>query len=107
MDLLLPLVVLLPKSDNKHAQKSVQLVRGSSFRSDFLQSPYFSGESQDPVFDALTRQPFIHGPMTKDKTESFRLSSSVLNRSLFALSYMCQITDYGHMEAKSLILCQK
>jgi hypothetical protein len=25
-----------PKSDNKYAQKSVQLVRGSSFRSDFF-----------------------------------------------------------------------
>ena len=31
-----------PKSDDKYAQKSVQLVRGSSFRSDFLQNPYFS-----------------------------------------------------------------
>ena len=30
-----------PKSDDKYAQKSVQLVRGSSFRSDFLQNPYF------------------------------------------------------------------
>ena len=29
-----------PKSDDKYAQKSVQLVRGSSFRSDFLQNPY-------------------------------------------------------------------
>ena len=28
-------------SDDKYAQKSVQLVRGSSFRSDFLQNPYF------------------------------------------------------------------
>ena len=28
--------------DEKYAQKSVQLVRGSSFRSDFLQNPYFS-----------------------------------------------------------------
>ena len=31
-----------PKSDDKYAQKSVQLVRGSSFRSEFLQNPYFS-----------------------------------------------------------------
>jgi hypothetical protein len=31
-----------PKSDAKYAQKSVQLVRGSSFRSDFLQNPYFN-----------------------------------------------------------------
>ena len=30
-----------PKSDEKYAQKSVQLVRGSSFQSDFLQNPYF------------------------------------------------------------------
>ena len=30
-----------PKSDEKYAQKSVQLVRGSSFLSDFLQNPYF------------------------------------------------------------------
>jgi hypothetical protein len=30
-----------PKSDDKYAQKSVQLVRVSSFRSDFLQNPYF------------------------------------------------------------------
>jgi hypothetical protein len=29
-----------PKSDDKYAQKSVQLVRGSSFQSDFLQNPY-------------------------------------------------------------------
>jgi hypothetical protein len=29
------------KSDDKYAEKSVQLVRGSSFRSDFLQNPYF------------------------------------------------------------------
>ena len=43
--LLLPPVGLLlhpPKSDDKYAQKSVQLVRGSSFRSDFLQNPYFN-----------------------------------------------------------------
>ena len=43
--LLLPPVGLLlhpPKSDDKYAQKSVQLVRGSSFWSDFLQIPYFS-----------------------------------------------------------------
>ena len=30
-----------PKSDDKYPQKSVQLVRGSSFQSDFLQNPYF------------------------------------------------------------------
>jgi hypothetical protein len=30
-----------PKSDDKYAQKSVQLVRGSSFHIDFLQNPYF------------------------------------------------------------------
>ena len=30
------------KSDDKYAQKSVQLVRGSSFRSDFLQNSYSS-----------------------------------------------------------------
>ena len=30
-----------PKSDDKYAQKSVQLVRGLSFRSDFLPNPYF------------------------------------------------------------------
>ena len=29
-----------PKIDDKYAQKSVQLVRGSSFRSDFLQNPF-------------------------------------------------------------------
>ena len=29
------------KSDDKYAQNSVQLVRGLSFRSDFLQNPYF------------------------------------------------------------------
>jgi hypothetical protein len=34
-----------PKSDDKYAQKSVQLVRVSSFRSDFLQNPYFSSIS--------------------------------------------------------------
>jgi hypothetical protein len=31
-----------PKSDDKYALKSVQLVRGSSFRSDFFHNPYFS-----------------------------------------------------------------
>ena len=42
--LLLSVCLLLhpPKSDDKYAQKCVQLVRGSSFRSDFLQNPYFS-----------------------------------------------------------------
>ena len=30
-----------PKSDDKYAPKRVQLVRVSSFRSDFLQNPYF------------------------------------------------------------------
>ena len=30
-----------PKSDDKYAPKSVQLVRVSSFRSDFLKNPYF------------------------------------------------------------------
>ena len=38
-----------PKSDDKYAQKSVQLVRGSSFRSDFLQNPYFSVKSAIPT----------------------------------------------------------
>ena len=33
-----------PKSDDKYAQKSVQLVRGSSFRCDFLQNPYFKSQ---------------------------------------------------------------
>ena len=32
-----------PKSDDKYAQKSVQLVRVSSFRSDLLHNPYFKG----------------------------------------------------------------
>jgi hypothetical protein len=32
-----------PKSDDKYAQKSVQLVRVSSFQSDLLQNPYFRG----------------------------------------------------------------
>ena len=31
-----------PKSDDKYAQKSVQMVRGSSLRSNFIQNPYFS-----------------------------------------------------------------
>ena len=29
------------KSDDKYVEKSVQLVRGSSFRNDLLQNPYF------------------------------------------------------------------
>ena len=33
-----PVVLEVPQSE----EKSVQLVRGSSFRSDFLQNPYFS-----------------------------------------------------------------
>ena len=31
-----------PKSDDKYVEKSVQLVKGSSFRNDLLQNPYFS-----------------------------------------------------------------
>ena len=31
-----------PKSDGKYVEKSVQVVRGSSFRNDLLQSPYFN-----------------------------------------------------------------
>ena len=31
-----------PKSNDRYAQESVQLVRGSSLQSDFLQNPYFS-----------------------------------------------------------------
>ena len=34
-----------PKSDDKYSQKSVQLVRGSSLRYDFLQNPYFNHTS--------------------------------------------------------------
>ena len=30
--------------DDKYVEKSVQLVRGSSFRNDLLQNPYFSGK---------------------------------------------------------------
>ena len=30
-----------PKSDDKYVEKSVQLVRGSSFRNDLLKKPYF------------------------------------------------------------------
>ena len=37
------------KSDDKYAQKSVQLVRGSSFRSDFLQNPYFNKFQKLPL----------------------------------------------------------
>ena len=36
-----------PKSDEKYAQKSVQQVSGSSFRSDFLQNPYFKLPDMD------------------------------------------------------------
>ena len=43
-----------PKSDDKYAQKSVQLVRGSSFRSDFLQNPYFRDRSSILPFKPLT-----------------------------------------------------
>ena len=35
-----------PKSDDKHVEKSVQLVRGSSFRNDLLQNPYFSSHAR-------------------------------------------------------------
>ena len=38
----LPATANPPKSDGKYAQKSVQLVRGSSLRNDFLQNPYFN-----------------------------------------------------------------
>ena len=38
------------KSDDKYGQKSVQLVRGSFFRSDFLQNPYFKIEITKAVF---------------------------------------------------------
>ena len=31
-----------PKSDDEYAQKSVLLVKGSSFRNDLLQNPYFN-----------------------------------------------------------------
>ena len=31
-----------PKSDDKYVEKSVQLVRGSSFQNDLLQNLYFS-----------------------------------------------------------------
>ena len=41
-DFLVGLLLHLSKSDDKYAQKSVQLVRGSAFWSDFLQNPYFS-----------------------------------------------------------------
>ena len=43
------------KSDDKYAQKSVQLVRGSSFRSDFLQNPYFNVHSILILFQKLFR----------------------------------------------------
>ena len=36
-----PATANIPKSDDKYAQKSVQLVRGSPFRNDLLQNPYF------------------------------------------------------------------
>ena len=36
-----------PKNDDKYAKKSVQLVRGSSFRSEFLQNPYFKLPDMD------------------------------------------------------------
>ena len=37
------------KSDDKYAQKSVQLVSGSSFRFDFLQNPYFNSDKHTKV----------------------------------------------------------
>ena len=44
-----------PKSDDKYAQKSVQLVRGSSFRSDFLQNPYFSFKNWHEMYWYLNK----------------------------------------------------
>ena len=38
----LPATANPPKSDGKYAQKSVQLVRGSSLRNELLLNPYFS-----------------------------------------------------------------
>ena len=55
MGLLLPPVGLLlhpPKSDDKYAQKSVQLVRGLSFRSDFLQNLYFKWPTMQDLAQA-------------------------------------------------------
>ena len=40
--------------DNKYVEKSIQLVRGSSFRSDFLQNPYFRDRSSILPFKPLT-----------------------------------------------------
>ena len=42
-NLILYIVLITEKSnfDDKYVKKSFQLVRGSSFRSDFLQNPYF------------------------------------------------------------------
>ena len=42
-----------PKSDDKYAQKSVQLVRGSSFPSDLLQNPYFTSISENILLQCV------------------------------------------------------
>ena len=43
-NLILYIVLITEKSnfDDKYVKKSFQLVRGSSFRNDLLQNPYFS-----------------------------------------------------------------
>ena len=38
-----------PKSHDKYVEKSVQLVRGSSFRNDLLQNPYFRNSDKAKV----------------------------------------------------------
>jgi hypothetical protein len=43
------------------AQKSVQLVRGSSFRSDFLQNPYFSEHSENGLAHSDLKCPTTFG----------------------------------------------
>ena len=39
--------------DDKYDEKSVQLVRGSSFRNDLLQNPYFSNSPFERVMEIL------------------------------------------------------
>jgi hypothetical protein len=72
---LLGAIAKIPKSDDKHVEKSVQLVRGSSFQNDLLQNPYFS-QFHDFFLNLIFGGFLLYGPTVQ---RSGRLTATYVN----------------------------
>ena len=103
-----------PKSDDKYAQKSVQLVRVSSFRSVFLQNPYFNTRdftvTEMNLQRMKTQQPKVRYWHTSREYISLNRCEQLLCCVLCLLSsyylptYFCILLIHSQCQIRGLIL---